>query len=1462
MLIKNLFIVLLFAISVNLVGQVNSAFFASKTQGCSPLTVQFTDQSTGNVTSWNWTFGNGNISTLQNPVAIYTIPGTYTVTLLVSNGAQNSQSSQIITVFANPIANFSATPINGCPPLNVVFQDLSTPGSGAINQWIWNFGDGNSGNIQSPSHTYNLSGNYTVTLQIKDQNNCSADTFISNYIQVKPAPIINFSVNETFSCEPPLNVTFTNNSTGTQPLTYSWDFGDGTTSNLQSPSHLFNNIGNFDISLSVTDVNNCVTDTFINDFINVSNVIASFDFNDTICKGQSFNFTNTSIGGNQFLWNFGDGITSNLSNPSHTYNNSGNYTVTMIATENANCKDTIVETIYVENFIASFSQSTNYWCDTPLVVNFTDTSPGIVNNWSWNFSNGTSNEQNPSNTYNNFGSYPVTLIATNSHGCIDTISGQPIIIAKPTFTITSDTNRTCIPVDINFSMTPNFPEAVTQYNWNFGDGNTSNLSNPTNTFTQAGDYYVSLAIENSEGCTSIDSILIEVGDKLVPIARIDTIVTCAKETVYFYDETLPDTLADEWWWYFGENEGESTQQDATHLYQDTTGTFLIQFVVGYNGCYSDTLKDSLLVLGPIAEINASLECDSPFVYSFDVHIIDGKTYSLNYGDGNIININYSDTSYFETYVHTYDSSYAGQDFYVILSAYNDTVNNPDGCEYLDSVLVQVRDVYADFGISDTLPCTYELVTFNALAPLNSSIDASTYNWAKINSLGTLTQIGTGASITHTFNINGTYSIRLIATDVNGCSDTIVKQITTYKPLVGFTADTLIGCTPFLVNFLDTTIADTTIVNWQWNFGDGTIISVDTNSVSHSFNLIQNNTITLTITDTLGCIGTLTKNFYIVSTRPKPQFTISDLTLCAGDSAKFTNSTVGYGTMTYSWDFGDVGISSLLSPWHTFNDSGKFVVSVYAVDQLGCDSLFTKTDTIHVQAIPIAGFTVDTTIWDCYYNVHPFMFTDTTQSSYLNSWSWSFGNGSVSTLQNPSNVYNEPGFYDVSLIVTTTYGCKDTILKPAYINVKGPTANMNFPSIVCRGQQIDFFVTDTTNVFSFDWEFGDGNYLQNANDTISHIYTISGNRMPTLLLHSDTIGTCDVPMQLPIYIHELYAGFSSGSLTGCLPYNITFTDTSVSIADQVAQWSWDFGNSTSSNIQGPHSKTYSSVGNFDVKLIVRNQFGCIDSVSKTIIVYDLPVITASNDTTICEGETVQLNATGGVNYFWTPNQYFNTLNTIQSPVTEPDSLITYSVIVTDTNNCSNNQNVTITVQHPFPLNLITTYNNNTFNGDTLFVILGDTVFFNVITDSSALYFWTPSTFLNCDKCQNPYSVPIESTEYQIMVLDTNDCKFETLRKIYIKVSEATIDVPSAFTPNGDNNGNDIIYVNGWGIKKLIEFKIFNRWGQLVFESNDLKKGWDGTYNGKLQSIDTYVYIVKAEAFNGLILEKKGFINLLK
>ncbi len=308
-------------------------FSGSPTSGTEPLTVNFTDLSTGSITGWDWAFGDGGTSSVQNPSHQYTSPGTYTVSLTVTGPGGSDDEIKTNYIAVNPCvlptAGFVGSPTSGEVPLTVNFTNQST----GATSYSWNFGDGGNSTAANPNHTYTSAGAYTVTLTAT--NSCGNDVFTrTNYITVTcTAPVAGF-VGSPTSGDYPLNVSFTDQSTGA--TSWSWTFGDGGTSTQQNPSHNYTSPGAYSVALTVT--NSCGNDTETKtDYITVTCTAPTADFSGAPTSGDApllVGFTDLSTGSSisSWDWNFGDGGTSTVQNPSHNYTAEGTYTVSLMVT--------------------------------------------------------------------------------------------------------------------------------------------------------------------------------------------------------------------------------------------------------------------------------------------------------------------------------------------------------------------------------------------------------------------------------------------------------------------------------------------------------------------------------------------------------------------------------------------------------------------------------------------------------------------------------------------------------------------------------------------------------------------------------------------------------------------------------------------------------------------------------------------------------------------------------------------------------------------------------------------------------------------------------------------------------------------------------------------------------------------------------------------------------------------------
>jgi uncharacterized protein (TIGR02145 family) len=310
--------------------------------------VQFTDQSTNNPTSWSWNFGDGGTSTLQNPSHTYSAAGTYTVTLTTTNSAGSDGETKTGYITVNPsvkipVAAFTSSPRTITAGQSVQFTDQSTNNP---TSWSWSFGDGGTSTLQNPSHTYSTAGTYTVTLTATNSAGSDGETK-TGYITINPsviAPVAAFTGSPR-TITAGQNVQFTDQSTN-NPTSWSWSFGDGGTSTTRNPSHVYNTAGTFTVTLTATNSAGSDGETktgYITVNPSVIAPVAAFTGSPrTITAGQNVQFTDQSTNNpTSWSWSFGDGATSTSRNPSHTYSTAGVYTIRLTATNSAGSDEEI-----------------------------------------------------------------------------------------------------------------------------------------------------------------------------------------------------------------------------------------------------------------------------------------------------------------------------------------------------------------------------------------------------------------------------------------------------------------------------------------------------------------------------------------------------------------------------------------------------------------------------------------------------------------------------------------------------------------------------------------------------------------------------------------------------------------------------------------------------------------------------------------------------------------------------------------------------------------------------------------------------------------------------------------------------------------------------------------------------------------------------------------------------------------
>lgn len=1420
-------------------------FTGSPLAGCSPLIVNFQNLSTGNPTSWSWDFGNGNTSTLQNPVATYFTPGTYTVKLTATNvnGSNTLTRSQYISVYESPTADFSADKTSGCFPLSVQFTDASTPGTGNNNiSWLWDFGNGSTSTQQNPLATYTAAGLYNVTLKVTNDKGCTKTKSFTNYISVTTGVKAIFTNSQPSAVSAPATVSFTNSSTGLGVLSYVWDFGDGSTSAMANPVHTYLSNGSFTATLVVNSTAGC-SDTAHSGPIVVGGITTSFSAPNTVCLNKTVSFSNTSspVPVSSF-WSFGDGTTANNIDAMHNYATSGIYTVWLYNTYSGYVDSVSKTIIVIPGLISNFTAPVTGKCDPPLTVNFQDITPG-AQSWLWIFGDSTTSTlQNPVHTYTTYGSFTDTLITSNSFGCSDTlIKPNYINIQKPVISIPSLPIKGCLPLTI--APIPNIAtsELITSYQWDFGDGTTSVLPNPTHTYITQGIYNVTLIIATASGCTDTLTIpaAVKVGSKPVPGFSTTITSACAHQQVEFTD--LTDT-ADQWQWDFDDGSPTSSAQNPGHIFYDT-GYFSIKLIAYNYGCADSIVQTNYIhVLPPIARFTPASICTNRFQFSFTDESTVPLTWQWDFGDGSPI-------SSAQNPVHTFPA----------LATYNVNLIVTNGsCADTISQSINTIDQTPDISPSVAATCRGNSITFTA-TNINLSLTTN-LSW----DFGDGTQVDvTSDSINHQYANSGTYTVILTTTDINGCKDTIIKNnlIRINGPKSDFSATNLAGCAGLttVFNNLSTSDGINAITNWQWDFGDSTTQNSGSPAMQHTFNTPGIFSIQLKVTDVLGCSDSITVANLVTTTDPLPDFISADTISCPGALVSFSNTSIA-DNYTSTWDFGDGSTSNNISPSHVYAATGFYNVKLSIEDMYGCLDSINKNLYIKVDK-PVADFTMSDSITSCI----PLEVQFTNTSTFYSSVLWDFGSGQGnSTINNPAHYYTTPGNYQANLLVTSPGGCTDTITKNITVFDVSASGITYTPINGCKPLMVDLTSFSPGLITSYFWDFGDGYTESSTTPNISHLYASYGYFLPKVIMQ-DASG-CIIPAQgidtIPVTGAEANFGFDKNLI--CSSGSVIFVD-STTFNDPVASYNWSFGDGSTSSQQNPVHQYNSSPGFYDVSLNIQTQSGCTDTFTKVnaIKIVQGPLIDIVGDSVICVNSTLTHSGiflqsdTSVVTWYWNfPNGNTSLQQTPPAQTYNTVGNFNITAIATNSSGCQDTtiRNITVnplpTVNLPKQLivpnstavNIPATYSSNTTN-----------------------WLWKPSTGLSCSDCPSPDVTAKIKTLYQVSFQDDNGCQNSGFVQVIVTCENANLFIPNTFSPNGDGS-NDVFYPRGTGLDRVKMFRVLNRWGEVVFEKknfpvNDPSSGWDGTYKGFKPQADVYIYQAQVFCENGEVITLNGNVALI-
>jgi gliding motility-associated-like protein len=759
---------------------------------------------------------------------------------------------------------------------------------------------------------------------------------------------------------------------------------------------------------------------------------------------------------------------------------------------------------------------------------------------------------------------------------------------------------------------------------------------------------------------------------------------------------------------------------------------------------------------------------------------------------------------------------------------------------------------------DTIICINDSTTITVSG-------ANTYSWSPSTGLNTTT----GTSVIANPVATTTYTLTGIDTST-GCSSTINFTITVNPKPVAIFGSTSI-CAGVATQFTDTSTTSTGLITtWNYDFGDNNTLNILQNP-THTYDSGGGYTATLIVANDFGCLDTATKTVSVFY-KPTASFTSSDV--CLGDSMSFNNASTIHSSSTIAsnlWSFGENNTTSnFMNPKHLYATGGNFNVKLVTISANACKD--SSIVAVNVFEAPTSVFSYNNA---CFLDSTIFVNQSLNPSTgTIANWQWDFGDGSPSNSSDYSlgHVYAAVGNYEVSLITfSSNLGCSDTLLDTITVYPK-PIANWGVTEVCLNtvSSFTDSSLAVNSTITNWLWNFGDSSPTDNNQNT-THNYLTHGSFGVSLIVTTSD-GCKDTLIKNALVHPQPTAQFETTNV--CADSNAVFYNGSTlptnNLNDVLTSWSWNFGDDSIYSGSSGINHQYATEGSYSVKLIVESTFGCIDSSTTIIVIHPNPVAQYTvSDTAGCEEfcitfENTSTIASPGVINSWvwsfgdgSANNTGPQVNHCYTNSTEIPQTFTPSLTVSSENGCTHTltKNNQITV---FPLpNVdfsvspqVAEYTNPTIN---------------ITNESSIASVWSWS-FGDGDtsSVQNPdLHIYTDTGTYTITLVGSTvyNCVGTSSETIVIEPNFLFF-VPNAFTPNEDGI-NDFFIGTGIFITEF-EMLIFDRWGNLVYETTDLTKPWDGKVkNGtEFAQQDVYVYAIKVKDFKNEQHKFKGTVTLVK
>jgi len=1186
-------------------------FYYTKT--CFNDLTQFNDTSyssdASNIINWHWDFGNGDTSIIQNPNLQYLDTGNYNVTLtIITDNTCENTITKNIRINPLPIAAYTNTQL--CEKNNIQFTNTSIVPLGNITNSLWIFGNGDTSIQTNPIYQYNNYGNYNLQLQVISNNGCK-DTLIQN-IEIKPSPETDF--NFGYTCK--TNIVDFYNTTQTlssNPVSeYKWDFGDGTTSTNENENHLFDINDTLNtVSLYAKTTNGC--SYIASKQVTMHNLPQVAIITDGICqKNNTTLYENCSIENDiiiSYYWQVNNN-NYNEQNPIIYFNDTGLVNLTLTATSSNGCADSTTKQIPIHklpnpDFIINPEYGT--------INNATSFIPTDTVGNIWDFGNGSSSTASIGHTtYFNNDIYMVNHYSIDQYNCIDSVSKKYLVVIPPNI---SNIQGQILWLDAD-TILMNIADS-TVYEWNDLSPNQTSVFQNEHTNQPK---FIDSVLNNKPVIRFNGNQWLNGGD-ICDMSNDGITIFIVGKTINsngsFVAKSLAGAQKKRYANLYSNNEFEylfhssvennltaSSPVDSFLYFTSVTNFSVLKNHFFKNGLVLDstpianydmnsdfdflvgTYNNSQGTVPPYSNLNLNGDIAEIIVYNRPLSFNE-KYYVENYlrykyfpdtyqSPVNLVNNIYIPYGFCDTIIdagarfanyiwstgdttQTISTNKTGQ--------YSVTVTDIFGFQSSDTVMVYFPKM--NIALSDTLICFGDTIEWDA-GLQNTNY---TFVWQNSNT----------DSIHSVFSV-GDYYVQI--TDTFGCffkSDTAKVTIDNYPITTSLGNDTSLCAGQNL--YLKNGISET--VNYIWSTG----------SVNDNITIASAGEYSVTTTNIIGCVATDTINIQTHGNAPVPDFDIANI--CFTDNTIFTNTsytTDNSNIILWQWNFGNGETSTMQNPQMQFADTGIFTISLNILTDSNCTNLIMKNVEIH--SLPVSNYT-NTQL--CQENNIHFTNLSTIPKGNIISYYWNFGNGDTSITKHPTYLYNNYGYYNLQLISTSDFNCKDTLNKT--IEIKPNSVADFLTGATCKDEIIHFYDHSTSlpynPIIQVFWDFGNGSTSDVKNPSIIFY---NNDTLCNILFKIKSINGCrdSVTKQIQLY-NTPNAFFINDKI--CAKTLTQLTNNSSIVNDTIISNVWQIDNDFYYD-KNP-TVIFKKAGLTNIFLTTTSSHGCTDKYSRHNSILELP-----------------------------------------------------------------------------------------------------------------------------------------------------------------------------------------------------------------------------------------------------------------